>query len=390
MALSFLAVSACATSDPLTPAYRVREFDALLSRLRASALIVQAGLDSPAISVARRYGIPVIELTPRSEGEAGAFTLEGRPCSPPARSVCASEDDIALVLSTSGTTARPKIVPLTHANVCLSAHNVARALALSPDDRCLNVMPLFHIPGLIGAVLSSLATGGSVICGPGFHAPRILGWLDEYRPTWYTAVPTIHQTVLERAAANREVLSRCRLRLVRSCSAPLPARIMAELEDAFQAPVIEAYGMTEAAHQITSNLLPPRRRKPGSVGVPLGVQLAVVNQVGESLPPGEMGEVVIRGPSVTAGYEDDAEANHNAHVAGWLRTGDQGYLDRDGYLFLTSRLKEMINRAGAKIAPAEVDDVLLDHPAVAGAVTFAIPHPSLGEEVAAAVVLRRD
>ncbi len=390
MAAAFLAVSACATSIPLNPAYRASEFDSLFAHLRVSALIVLAGRECPAVPIAKKYAIPVIQLAPRLDAAAGAFSLEASQTSPPARSLCATDDDTALILSTSGTTARPKIVPLTHANICTSAHNVARALQLTPDDRCLNVMPLFHIHGLIGALLSSLAAGGSVICGGGFHAPSIVKWLGEYRATWYTAVPTTHQAVLERASTNREALARCRLRVVRSCSAPLSVRVMAELEDTFQAPVIEAYGMTEAAHQITSNLLPPGHRKPGSVGVPVGTQVAVVSQTGRSLPPGELGEVVIRGPSVTVGYEGDAQANREAHIADWLRTGDQGYLDGDGYLFLTGRFKEMINRAGAKISPAEVDGILLDHPAVAEAVTFATPHPTLGEEVTAAVVLRRD
>ncbi len=390
MALAFLAVSACATSMPLNPAYRARELDALLAQLRASALIVPVGFDTPAVAVAREHGIPVIRLAPRPEAAAGVFALEGAHASPPVSRGPSSDDDVALILSTSGTTARSKVVPLTHANICASARSVAAALELTAADRCLNVMPLFHIHGLIGALLSSLAMGGSVICRPGFHAPSALGWLEELGPTWYTAVPTIHQAILDRAAAAREALARCRLRLVRSCSAPLPARVMTDLEDAFQAPVIEAYGMTEAAHQITSNLLPPRQRKARSVGVPIGVELAVVSPAGKPVPRGGVGEVVIRGPSVMAGYEDDPAANGSSRVAGWLKTGDQGYLDDDGYLFLTGRLKEMINRAGTKIAPAEVDDVLLDHPAVAGAVTFSIPHPTLGEEVAAAVVLKPD
>ncbi|WP_287381544.1 AMP-binding protein, partial [Mesorhizobium sp.] len=259
---------------------------------------------------------------------------------------------------------------------------------LTSGDRCLNIMPLFHIHGLIAAVLSSLAAGGSVFCTPGFNALRFFHWLSEARPSWYTAVPTMHQAILPRAARNADALAAAPLRFIRSSSASLPPQVMAELEATFGCPVIESYGMTEAAHQMASNRLPPGLRKAGSVGAAAGPEVAVMALDGQLLKPGETGEIVIRGPNVTAGYEKNPDANATAFAHGWFHTGDQGVLDGDGYLRVTGRLKEIINRGGEKISPLEVDDVLMDHPAVAQVVTFATPHDKLGEEVAAAIVLR--
>jgi acyl-CoA synthetase (AMP-forming)/AMP-acid ligase II/acyl carrier protein len=277
---------------------------------------------------------------------------------------------------------------LTHANLCAAARNIASTLELTASDRCLNVMPLFHIHGLVGAALSSLSAGASVICAPGFDATRFFGWLADLAPTWYTAVPTIHQAVLARAASQQETVAHCPLRFIRSSSAPLPPQLLMALESTFGVPVLEAYGMTEASHQMSSNPLPPRQRKEGSVGIAAGPEVAVVNEQGEVLPPNQTGEIVIRGDSVTPGYADNPEANARAFVNGWFRTGDQGHLDEDKYLFIEGRLKEIINRGGEKISPREIDEVLLAHPCVAQALTFALPHPQLGEEVAAAVVLR--
>ena len=377
MAAAFLSVAACATAAPLNPGFRAAEFEFYLSDLQARALMVEAGKDSPARNVAHKLAIPIVELLPAAESPAGLFTLASPDSAPAISPGWAQAEDIALLLHTSGTTARPKIVPLAQRNICASAGYVRCALELSPEDRCLNVMPLFHIHGIVGALLASLAAGGSVFCSPGFYAPQFFSWMEEFGPTWYTAVPTIHQAVLARAAAHSETIARCPLRLIRSSSAPLPPRIMADLERVFRAPVIEAYGMTEAAHQMASNPLPPRPRKPGSVGVAAGPDIAVMD-----------GEVVIRGPNVTPGYLNNPEANEMAFKDGWFRTGDQGRLDEEGYLFLTGRIKEIINRGGEKISPREIDEVLLDHPAVAQAVTFARPHHQLGEDVAAAVVLR--
>ena len=298
------------------------------------------------------------------------------------------KDDPALFLHTSGTTSRPKLVPLLQRNLLASAENIGRTLGLTRDDVCLNIMPLFHIHGLIAATLSSLAAGASVSATPGFNALKFFGWVDEVRPTWYTAVPTMHQAVLARAERNREVLSRSRLRLIRSSSASLPAPVMVEMEKTFGVPVIESYGMTEASHQMASNPLPPRDRKPGSVGIAAGPQVEVLDEQWQILPRGEVGEVSIRGPNVTPGYEANPEANAKAFKDGWFRTGDQGVMDPEGYLRLTGRLKELINRGGEKISPLEVDAVLLAHPAVADAATFGVADAKYGEEIWAAVVLK--
>ena len=388
MAAAFVSVAAGATAAPLNPAYKAEEFEFYLSDLAAKAVIVLAGDDSPVIAAAGKLNIPLIPLTPDAQGPAGAFPLSP-PAGPGAAAAgFAGADDIALILHTSGTTSRPKIVPLSQTNVCASARNISAWLELTPEDSCLNVMPLFHIHGLIAAVLSSLYAGANVACSPGFNALKFFAWLDEIKPSWYTAVPTMHQAILARAGRNEEIVARNPLRLIRSSSSSLPAPVMTELEEVFSAPVIEAYGMTEAAHQMACNPLPPRERRPGCVGIAAGPEVAIMNPAGELLSPGATGEIVIRGDNVTAGYENNEKANAENFTNGWFRTGDQGVMDGEGYVTLTGRLKEIINRGGEKISPREVDDVLMTHPAVAQAVVFAMPHNKLGEDVAAAIVLR--
>jgi amino acid adenylation domain-containing protein len=387
LAAAFLGVAAAAACAPLNPRYTEPEIDFALGDLDVKLLLVAQGLDTPARGVAARRGIPVADLVALDGEAAGRLRLSvavapSAPVAPP------RADDVALVLHTSGTTARPKTVPLSHANLTASAAAIAATLRLSPADRSLCVMPLFHIHGLVGVLLASLSVGASVWCAEGFVAPDFLGWLVESGATWYSAVPTMHQAVLARILADPRRAAGHRLRFVRSSSAPLPPPVMAALEDALGIPMIEAYGMTEASHQMTSNPLPQGPRKVGSVGVPAGPEVAIMGAGGALLPVGQRGEVVIRGPGVTRGYEANPEANARAFVGGWFRTGDEGWLDADGYLFLSGRLKEMINRGGEKIAPREVDEALLAHPAVSQAVAFGAPHASLGEEVAAAVVLR--
>jgi acyl-CoA synthetase (AMP-forming)/AMP-acid ligase II len=390
MATAFMAIACGATTAPLNPDYKAEEFAFYLSDLNAKALIVEAGSTSPAIQVARDKNVPVHEILVPAGAPAGAFEINaaegatGKAQNPG----MAEADDIALVLHTSGTTSRPKIVPLTQTNVAASARHIARTLALTPKDRCLNIMPLFHIHGLIAAVLSSIGAGASVTCTPGFNALRFFNWVAEAQPNWYTAVPTMHQAILTRAGRNIDTIDSNPLRFIRSSSSSLPPQVMAELEEVFSAPVIEAYGMTEAAHQMASNPLPPAARKPGSVGISAGPEVAIMDLDGNLLERGATGEIVIRGPNVTPGYEANPTANAEAFTNGWFRTGDQGVMDAEGYLAITGRLKEIINRGGEKISPREVDEVLMDHEAVGQVVTFAMPHPKLGEEVAAAVVLR--
>ena len=391
MATAFISIASGATTAPLNPAYKKDEFDFYLSDLNAKALLVEEGSESPAIDAAGERSIQVLDLCVAKNAPAGAFSIKPRAQGDEPVAVnagLAHADDFALVLHTSGTTSRPKIVPLTHANVCTSASNIQNTLQLDSNDVCLNVMPLFHIHGLMAAVLATLATGGSVFAAPGFDALRFFAWLDQAQPTWYTAVPTMHQALLGRAKRNQSSIEQSRLRFIRSSSSSLPAQVLLELEKTFSVPVVEAYAMTEAAHQMTCNQLPPGLRKPGTVGCAAGPEVSVMDESGPTLlAKGETGEIVIRGNNVTAGYENNPKANAECFVDGWFRTGDQGVLDDDGYLTITGRLKEIINRGGEKISPREIDDVLMDHEAVQQVVTFAMPHKSLGEEVAAAVVL---
>jgi len=384
MASAFLGVACAAVAAPLNPAYKADEFRFYMDDLKVRLLILEAGDQTPARAVAAELGIPVLDIKPKPE--AGAFDIPGADSKGEPRQP--APDDAALVLHTSGTTSRPKIVPLTHANLASSAKNIIATLNLTADDRCLNIMPLFHIHGLVAGVLSSLAAQGSVYCAPGFNALKFFGWMDEARPSWYTAVPTMHQAILARAPRNAEIIARNQLRFVRSSSASLPAPVLLELEAALNCRVIEAYSMTESAHQMTSNQLPPGNRKPGFVGCAAGPEVAVMAPDGRLLGPGEEGEVVIRGPNVTTGYESNPTANESAFAHGWFHTGDQGFMDEDRFLKITGRLKEIINRGGEKIAPVEVDEILMDHPAVQQAVTFAMPHDKLGEDVAAAIVLK--
>jgi oxalate---CoA ligase len=389
MAVSFVAIAAGATACPLNPAYRADEFEFYLSDLNAKALVVEAGSTSTAIEVAKKIGVRVFTLKPQAV--AGSFTLAedgGNKGAPLLHSGMAHANDIALILHTSGTTSRPKIVPLSQANVCASACNVRDTLKLVPEDCGLNIMPLFHIHGLIAGLLAPLAAGSKIFCSPGFNALKFFSWMPLAQPTWYTAVPTMHQTILARAGQNKDIIAAHPLKFLRSSSSSIPPQVIAQLEAVFNAPLIESYGMTEAAHQMASNPLPPATRKPGTVGQAAGPQVAIMDLEGNLLPAGSTGEIVIKGPNVTAGYENNPKANAEAFTHGWFRTGDQGVLDADGYLSITGRLKEIINRGGEKISPREVDEVLMDHAAVAQVVTFAVPHDKLGEDVAAAVVLK--
>ena len=389
MATAFVAVATSACAAPLNPGYQAEEFRFFLDDLQASALIVAAGSNSPAIDVARQRGTQILALTTTKTAPAGAFELEQLdPPAVPSSSTATPQPtaETALILHTSGTTSRPKMVPLSAGNLRASAANIAGTLRLQENDRCLNVMPLFHIHGLVGALLSTLHAGASIYCTPGFNALKFFSWLEAAKPTWYTAVPTMHQVILARAGRNRAVAQSTALRFIRSSSSSLPPQILTGLEAAFNCPVIESYGMTEAAHQMASNHLPPGHRVPGTVGFAAGPEVAIMDEDGTLLLPAETGEIVIRGPNVMSGYENNPAGNAAAFSGGWFRTGDQGEIDQTGLLRITGRLKEIINRGGEKISPREIDEVLLDHPAVTQAVTFAIPHKSLGEDVGAAVV----
>ena len=378
MALVLLAAMSVGCAAPLNPKYREDEFRFYLDDLHAAALIT-----IPGASPAAHAAAPVGTISIDASGEGLSIELIAAESAATSSTERPKADDQALVLHTSGTTSRPKIVPLRQRNLAWSARNIAAALQLTSADRSLNVMPLFHIHGIMAGLLAPLSAGGSVVCTPGFDAFKFHRWVDTLHPTYYSAVPTMHQMVLARAPEPRPTT----LRFVRSSSAALPGPVLEGLEALFDVPVVEAYGMTEASHQMTCNPLPPAATKPGSVGVATGIEVAILDSQNRVLPTGERGEVAIKGRTVVDGYENNPTANEAAYTDGWFRTGDEGMLDDEGYLFLTGRLKEQINRGGEKISPVEVDEVLLRHPAVAEAITFAIPHDKLGEEVGAAVVL---
>ncbi len=388
MASAFITIAQATTTAPLNPNYREDEFAFYLEDLTAKAIVLEAGYSGAAEAAARRQGLAILRLQQDST-VAGKFSLTGEGAGDEGDDNVPDQDDIALILHTSGTTSRPKIVPLLQSNVTASARNIAVSLNLTSSDRCLNVMPLFHIHGLIAAVASSLSVGASICCTSGFNAMTFFASMAEAKPTWYTAVPTMHQAILSRAGRNEDTIKANPLRFLRSSSASLPAQVMEALRETFNAPVVEAYGMTEATHQMCCN--PLERQKPGSVGVAAGPEVRIAHETENHLIEG-IGEVVISGPNVTPGYESNPDANaknfFEANGKRWFRTGDQGSFDKDGFLELTGRLKEIINRGGEKISPLEVDGVLMDFPAIAQVVTFALPHPKLGEEVAAAVVLR--
>ena len=388
MASCFIACASGVASAPLNPAYRADEFEFYLSDLDAKALIVERGSSSPAVAVAQKLGVRVIELVPQLEAGAGSFVLDVPAGAAFAHGGFAEPGDTSMVLHTSGTTSRPKIVPLSQRNLAASAQNIRDTLKFTATDCGLNIMPLFHIHGLIAGVMAPLAAGSQVFCTPGFNALKFFGWMDEAKPTWFTAVPTMHQAILGRASKNLDVIARHPLRFMRSSSSSMPPQVIAEAEAVFGAPLVEAYGMTEATHQMASNPLPPGARKPGTVGVAAGPEVAIMGEDGALLPRGQVGEIVIRGANVTAGYQNNDKANAEAFLNGWFRTGDQGQMDAEGYISITGRLKEIINRGGEKVSPREVDEILMDHPAVAQVVCFGMPHPKLGEEVAACVVLR--
>jgi acyl-CoA synthetase (AMP-forming)/AMP-acid ligase II len=382
---TFLATTwARAVAAPLNPAYKVEEFHFYMEDARAKAIILPPG-DHPAREAAAQLHLPVWEAT--LDG-TGRVRLE-----PPGLTAAATDDpprpdDVALFLHTSGTTSRPKGVPLTHENLMTSLRNIVETYQLSPDDISLIVMPLFHVHGLLGATLSTLYSGGTVVIPPRFSAALFWPDVQAHRVNWYSAVPTIHQILLSRPVTDTPAPSG--LRFIRSCSAALAPAVLAQLEERFGAPVLEAYGMTEAAHQMSSNPLPPKRHKPGTVGRGTGVEIVILDEAGKVLPTGSRGEVSIRGRNVMHGYLNNPEANQAGFSNGYFRTGDQGFLDEDGYLTLTGRLKELINRGGEKISPLEVDAILLEHPAVSEGICFGVPHPMYGEEVHAAVVLKSE
>jgi acyl-CoA synthetase (AMP-forming)/AMP-acid ligase II len=378
--VSFLAASIAGTAAPLNPAYPYEEFLFFLGDTNARILLCPPVGAELARSAAADRNIPVF---PVEMSELGNVSLSGAPGGVSAPEPTA--DDIALILHTSGSTGRPKRVPLRHFNLAVSSANIASSYALSQEDVSLCIMPLFHVHGLIGSTMATLLSGGTVVVPTKFNALSFWRTVRDHHVTWYSGVPTMHRLLLART--HHKPVEAASLRFIRSCSAPLSAELIHKTEELHGVPFVEAYGMTEAAHQMTSNPLPPRHRKAGSVGVGAGLLVSILDKEGNHLATGERGEVAIQGANVFRGYDNNPEANARAFVHGWFRTGDEGWLDSDCYLHLSGRIKDIIIRGGENVAPHEVDEVLLKHPAVAAAVAFGFAHPTLGEEVAAAVVL---
>ena len=386
MASSFLSISSYMSAAPLNPSYKQEEFEFYLDDLKPKFLLVEPNSKSLAVIAAKNLNIPVFEMKIYDNQPLGTFELfdkETNYKNP-------NDYDEALVLHTSGTTSRPKIVPLSNLNIFTSAVNISKSLKLTADDHCLNIMPLFHIHGLIAVLSASAKVGASVCASNGFNALKFLDLAETQNITWYSGVPTMHQAILLRAQKNSDKAKKLNLRFIRSSSASLPPAIFEQLNDIFQTPVIEAYGMTEATHQMASNPLPPAIQKPGLVGMPAGPEICIMNDKNEKLSQGEIGEICIKGNNVTSGYENNPEANKQSFVNDWFRTGDEGFFDEDGYLKISGRLKEIINKGGEKISPLEVDNILMDFPPIDQALCFGYKDKMLGEDIAVAIKLKEN
>ena len=386
MASSFLSISSYMSAAPLNPSYKQEEFEFYLDDLKPKFLLVEPNSKSLAVIAAKNLNIPVFEMRISDNQPLGTFELFDKETdykNP-------KDYDEALVLHTSGTTSRPKIVPLSNLNIFTSAVNISKSLKLTADDHCLNIMPLFHIHGLIAVLSASAKVGASVCASNGFNALKFLDLAETQNITWYSGVPTMHQAILLRAQKNSDKAKKLNLRFIRSSSASLPPAIFEQLNDTFQTPVIEAYGMTEATHQMASNPLPPAIQKPGLVGMPAGPEICIMNDKNEKLSQGEIGEICIKGDNVTNGYENNPEANKQSFVNDWFRTGDEGFFDEDGYLKISGRLKEIINKGGEKISPLEVDNILMDFPPIDQALCFGYKDKMLGEDIAVAIKLKEN
>ena len=386
MASSFLSISSYMSAAPLNPLYKQEEFEFYLDDLKPKFLLVEPNSKSLAVIAAKNLDIPVFEMKISDNQPLGTFELFDKETdykNP-------NDNDEALVLHTSGTTSRPKIVPLSNLNVFTSAVNISKGLKLTADDHCLNIMPLFHIHGLIAVLSASAKVGASVCASNGFNALKFLDLAETQNITWYSGVPTMHQAILLRAQKNSDKAKKLNLRFIRSSSASLPPVIFEQLNDIFQTPIIEAYGMTEATHQMASNPLPPAIQKPGLVGMPAGPEICIMNDKNEKLSQGQIGEICIKGDNVTNGYENNPEANKQSFVNNWFRTGDEGFFDEDGYLKISGRLKEIINKGGEKISPLEVDNILMDFPPIDQALCFGYKDKMLGEDIAAAIKLKEN
>lgn len=379
--ITFLALTTCrAVALPVNPAGPEAELKFAISDSGARMVIAHREHQTA------RQAAHVLGVSFASVLMDVGIRLEIDRQAPPAEphSAYDDSDDLALILYTSGTTSRPKAVPLTHANLAASMHSFAECFQLSADDSTIVVMPPFHVHGLVGAMLSTLYSGGQVVLPPRFSATAFWADVTNNGVTWYTASPTIHQILLKRA--ERDSVPHSVLRFIRSSSAKLAPAVLSQVEERFGTIVIEAYGMTEATNQVSANPLPPGTRKIGSVGLSAGTEIVILDENGRGVATGEPGEICIKGPSVMQGYRNNSEARATSFIDGWYRTGDQGYLDSDRYLFVSGRIKELINRGGEKISPVEVESILLEHPHVLDAVCFGVEDEKYGEEIHAAIV----
>jgi len=399
--ICFLAVTWIrAIAAPLNPRYKKDELVFFMDDVKSKILIVGSGFSQDCVDAAEERRMSLVCVTdlvkaPGKDEVTLAEVVRGEELIPPPQSATWTWDlpqptDVALFLHTSGTTSRPKLVPLSHHNLCTSMGNIRNTYELDEKDTIYLVMPLFHVHGLVGGLFSTLCSGGTVVLPAAGKFSASVFWKDVVTSgvTWYTAVPTIHQILLRRKEEDKELIAEARLRFIRSCSSPLAPATFHAIEETFGSPVLEAYAMSEAAHQMTSNPLPKNGpRKPGTVGRAMNVQVCILNDQNDRIDePGKVGHVCIRGESVTTGYFNRPQANIEDFAGGFFHTGDQGFLDSDGYLTLTGRLKELINRGGEKISPIEIDSVMLSHPDIAEAVSFAGPNEKYGEEVCIAVV----
>jgi acyl-CoA synthetase (AMP-forming)/AMP-acid ligase II len=387
--VSFIAASwQRAIAAPLNSAYKQSEFEFYIDDLSSAIALVPKGAfaaDAAAVRAARKYNAAIAECYYNGNEVVLDVKEHGKLAGETAPLESAQPDDVALVLHTSGTTGRPKAVPLTHRNLLRTMKNIQGTYQLTPKDRTMLVMPLFHVHGLLAGFLAPLASGGSVVVPPKFSASVFWQDFAEHKANWYTAVPTIHQILLKNPLPSPLP----QIRFIRSCSSPLSPKTFHELEKALSAPVLEAYAMTEAAHQMTSNPLPPAQRKPGSVGLGQGVDVKILDDAGNEVPQGKEGEICIRGENVTKGYLNNPSANASSFTTnGFFRTGDQGKKDSEGYVFITGRIKELINKGGEKISPIELDNTIAQNPAVSEAVSFAIEDEMYGQDVGLAIVVK--
>jgi amino acid adenylation domain-containing protein len=386
MALMFLAISHFATHIPMNPAYQKEEVISYLEILNCQTLIVDGNTDLETIKLAKQKGFKVLQLEFKVNQKTIGFSLkEEKIASSLINNNNTNTSNTVLILLTSGTTSQPKIVPLTHTNINTATKNICETLQLTSEDCTIAVMPFFHIHGL-STLFATILSGGSIICLPEFTTEYFALSFQEFQPTWYSASPTIHQVILDYLNNNPEIIKHSKLRFIRSASAPMSVKLIEALEKLLQIPFIESYGMTEASPQIASNRF--NHRKLGSVGQPINVEVGIISEDGHFFSEGETGEIVVRGENIINGYENNTLANEQSFIDGWFKTGDLGYLDEEGYLFITGRCKDIINHGGEKISPQEIETVLLNHPAVADVLCFPIPHPVLGENVGAVITLQ--